>query len=273
MTFAMVRKSTRIMLSTGQKTMISPGPLGLGIARPKRKITPRWYSFRTRIQVNRYRTTRARALPRPIAVSIIHMAGTSQSGWPASRSLAGISISLPLRNYTEPLNQAAVVAHQVRDFLLRRPVEVSERDAHGTQQGRTLDECLGLAVRAAHRLAASDEPAWAWMNDRLYALRYLVPDAHRSLSSIAGKFLGADVVVIDSCILEYLVHGFDHALGSSDVVDRRKDSLQVLCQHLRVDHAPLALPGAMGFLHLAHAGNQFVIWVLLLQFLEFVQKR
>jgi hypothetical protein len=142
---------------------------------------------------------------------------------------------LPLRRCPESLNQVTVVAHQIRDFLLRRPVEVSERDAHGTQQGRTLDEFLGLAVRAAHRLAAGYEPAWAWMHDRVYALRYLVPDAHRSLSSIAGKLLGADVVVIDSCILEYLVHGFDHAWWSSDVVDRRKDSLQVLCQHLRVD--------------------------------------
>ena len=68
MTLVMVRKSTRIMRSTGPKTMISPGPLGLGMARPRRKITPRSYSFRTRMQVNRYKATSARAIPRPMAV-------------------------------------------------------------------------------------------------------------------------------------------------------------------------------------------------------------
>src|SRR5579863_4846521 len=83
MTFVMVRKSTRIMRSTGEKTTINPGPLGLVMARPRRKITPRSYSFRTRMQVNRYRAATARGTPTPMAVYIIHIAETSQSGWRA----------------------------------------------------------------------------------------------------------------------------------------------------------------------------------------------
>jgi hypothetical protein len=55
---------------------------------------------------------------------------------------------------------------------------VSETHAHGAQQGRTLNEILGLTVRAAHRETTGDEPTRAWVDNRLYALSDLVPDAH-----------------------------------------------------------------------------------------------
>ena len=70
-----------MMRSTGQKTMISPGPLGLGMARPRRKTTPRSYSLRIRMQLNRYTATSARRLPNVAAVSNIHIAETPNHVW------------------------------------------------------------------------------------------------------------------------------------------------------------------------------------------------
>ena len=53
----MVRSPTRTMRSIGANTKMTPGPFGRGYSLPKRKITPRSYSFRTLMELRRYRTT------------------------------------------------------------------------------------------------------------------------------------------------------------------------------------------------------------------------
>jgi hypothetical protein len=49
-----VHRLMRTWWSIGQKTMISPGPLGVGLTRPRRKSTPRWYSQMMRTQLIKY---------------------------------------------------------------------------------------------------------------------------------------------------------------------------------------------------------------------------
>ena len=41
-----VRRSTRTIVSKGQKMKVSPGPFGMGASRPSQKVTARSYSLR-----------------------------------------------------------------------------------------------------------------------------------------------------------------------------------------------------------------------------------
>ena len=51
-----VRRLTRTMRSMGANTRTTPGPFGCGSSLPSRKITPRSYSARMLIDINRYTT-------------------------------------------------------------------------------------------------------------------------------------------------------------------------------------------------------------------------
>ncbi len=83
--------------------------------------------------------------------------------------------------------------------------------------------------------------------------------------SVSGKFFRADVVIVNAGLVDHSVQTLHHPRWTRNVVNRRLGVLQIPRKHLLVDQSSLAVPRPVRFLRLAHARDELVVGILLLQ--------
>src|SRR5204862_298026 len=129
-----VRRSTLTIRSITGTSRIRPGPF-CAISRPRRKITPRSYSLRTRTdEPRKIRTKNAMTTMTPIAPSTV--VGACASAMKRSRATASNAIARPV---IFPLSACGVLVH-VRDqallILIRARMRVDELARAVIEAGR-----------------------------------------------------------------------------------------------------------------------------------------
>ncbi len=105
--------------------------------------------------------------------------------------------SLPLRRFSEPLDQAAMVAHQRRRVLGPSCIEVQHAKAPGCEQRVSLNEGLAFAMGTTDGSATGDIAARPWTNECFCTKFETFPNA----SHVLLQMISANQSACVHCIL------------------------------------------------------------------------